>query len=83
MAGGVLFGTCQRCNEFVWEDENWDFVGVGLIEHDHCRLEEVKTITVTGIVLAKVIKNGVMTLVMDVGEQEGVEELAEGDQSTE
>lgn len=83
MARGVMFGSCQRCGELVWEDENWDFVGEGMIEHTRCQAEGIKTVKVTGIVLAKVIKNGVMTLVMDVGEQEDVEELAEGDQSTE
>lgn len=83
MAGGVMYGSCQRCGELVWEDEDWDFVEDGQIEHKHCQQEGVKTLTVTGIVLAKVIKNGVMTLVIDVGERDDVEEMAEGHQSTE
>lgn len=72
MASGTLFGTCQRCDELVWEDEDWDYVGEGtsILEHTDCRHKGIKTLTLTGVVIAKVVKYGLMTLVIDIGERE-------------
>ncbi|MDI3528721.1 MAG: hypothetical protein PWQ23_540 [Thermoanaerobacter sp.] len=35
MASGGILGTCLVCEEFVWEDEDWEVAG-NFIVHSKC-----------------------------------------------
>lgn len=48
MASGCIIGTCALCKEFVWEDEDWDFVNdnINNVYHLECippNLKDIKT----------------------------------------
>lgn len=44
MASGCILGKCRYCDEFTWEDEEWDIDDVG-IYHVECKSKDINPLS--------------------------------------